>query len=125
MRRARGRVVEYCSRGCARPTGDSHGRTTRDPAQRTNGQSAGRATVQTFGTVALAVDDGATFARNSVDHLDLFPVLADDEMADEDGAVHASTGAQAVETGVVRLYGVVVILAGWVRGSRCRLTLAA
>jgi len=27
---------------CARPTGDSHGRTTRGPAQRTAGQSKGR-----------------------------------------------------------------------------------
>jgi hypothetical protein len=33
-------------------------------------------------------------------------------MADEDGAVHAGTGAQSVETGVVRLYSVVVIVGG-------------
>jgi hypothetical protein len=33
-------------------------------------------------------------------------------MADEDSAVHAGTGAQSVETGVVRLYSVVVIVGG-------------
>jgi hypothetical protein len=52
----------------------------------------------------------AALTRNGVDDLGLFAVLADDEMADEDGAVHADTGAQAVETGVVRLYGVVLLI---------------
>jgi len=59
--------------------------------------------------------------RHGFEGLDLFAVLADDEMADEDGAVHAGTGAQAVETGVVRLNGVVVIVGGWVRVGCARL----
>jgi|SRR5215208_7766272 len=42
MRRAQG-TLATCRIKCARPTGDSHGRITRGPAQRTNGQSAGRA----------------------------------------------------------------------------------
>ena len=54
----------------------------------------------------------ATAARNGLEDLDLFAVLADSEMTDEDGAVHAGTGAQALKAGVVRLYGV-VILGGW------------
>ena len=42
-------------------------------------------------------------------------------VADEDPAVCAGVGAQALETGVVRLYSVVVILSGWVRVGCARL----
>jgi len=56
-------------------------------------------------------------ARNGLYHLHLFTIVADDQMADEDGAVHAGTGAQALEAAELRLYGVVVvvILGRWVR----------
>ena len=64
---------------------------------------------------------GTPAARYGFYTLDLIAVLADDEMAEEDGAVHAGTGAQALETGVVRLYGVVVILSRWVRVGCARL----
>jgi DNA-binding XRE family transcriptional regulator len=97
-----------------------HGRNTRGLAQRTTGQSAGRATFQTFGTVALEVDDGATFARNGLEDFNLFAILADNEMPYEDGAVHAGTGAQALKAAELRLYGVVVILGRWVRGMSIR-----
>jgi hypothetical protein len=56
----------------------------------------------------------AAAARNGIDDLDLFAVFADNEMTDEDGAVHAGTGAQALKAAELRLYSVVVIL-GWVR----------
>jgi len=59
----------------------------------------------------------AAAARNGLKDLYLFAILFD-PMADEDGAVHAGTGAQPLESGVVRLYGVVVILGGWVRWVR-------
>src|SRR5215217_1291819 len=36
------RVVEYCSRSCARPTGCKHGRTIRGPVQRRGAQGEGR-----------------------------------------------------------------------------------
>jgi hypothetical protein len=58
----------------------------------------------------------AATARDGLDDFDLFILVADDEVTDEDGAVHARVGAQALETGVVRLYSVVVILSGWMRG---------
>jgi hypothetical protein len=59
-------------------------------------------------------------AGYSLEDLDLFTIVADDQMADEDGAVHAGTGAQALEAAELRLYGVVVvvILGGWVRVVR-------
>src|SRR5215212_1297134 len=44
-------------------------------------------------------------------------------VADVNPAAHACAGAQALETGVVRFYGVVVIVSGWVRGLRGRLLL--
>jgi hypothetical protein len=53
-------------------------------------------------------------ARNGLYDLDLFTIVADDQMADEDGAVHAGTGAQALKAAELHLYSVVVIL-GWVR----------
>jgi hypothetical protein len=37
------------------------------------------------------------------------------QMADVDDAIGAGVGAQALESGVVRLYGIVVILSTWVR----------
>ena len=54
---------------------------------------------------------GATAARNGLDDLDLFAgtgVL--DKVADVDDALVA--GAGAVKAGVMRLYGVVVLLGG-------------
>jgi hypothetical protein len=78
---------------------------------------------QTSGTVALAVDGGATSARNGLENLDLFAATgALDNMPDVDDAIVASVGA--LEAGVMRLYGVVMILGGWVRGC-ARLPLAA
>ncbi len=44
-------------------------------------------------------------------------------MTDEDSAVEAGTGAQALKAAELRLYGVVVILSRWVRGLRGRLLL--
>jgi hypothetical protein len=76
---------------------------------------------QTFGTVALAVVAGATSARNGLEDLDLFTVVADNEMTDEDGTIGAHVGA--LEAGIMRLYGVVLILSGWVR--RCARLLCA
>src|SRR5215217_167909 len=54
----------------------------------------------------------AAAARNGVDDLNLFAVLADDLVPDVDNAI--VTGVGALQAGVVRLYGV-VILGGWVR----------
>jgi len=66
----------------------------------------------------------ATAARNGLDDLDLFAGTGFlDKATDVDDAIVAGVGT--LEAGVVRLYGVIVILGGWVRGSRCRLTLAA
>jgi hypothetical protein len=48
-----------------------------------------------------------------LDDLAIKVVLGLDNAANEHPAVHAGTGA--LEAGVVRLYGVVVILGGWVR----------
>jgi len=65
----------------------------------------------------------ATAARNGLVDLDLFTgtgVL--DKVPDVDGALVAGVGA--LEAGVMRLYGVVVILGRLVRGC-ARLTLAA
>ena len=58
----------------------------------------------------------ASPARNGVEDLYLFAVFGDNEMADVDEALVAGVGTQALETRVVRLYGVVVILSGWLRG---------
>ena len=55
----------------------------------------------------------ASPTRNGVNYLDLFAVVTDDQMTDEDSAVEADVGA--LKAGVMRLYGVVVILR-WVRG---------
>jgi hypothetical protein len=43
----------------------------------------------------------ATSARNGLDDLDLFTVVADNKMTDEDGAIGAGVGA--LEAGVMRL----------------------
>jgi len=39
----------------------------------------------------------ATAVRHGLEDLYLFTIVADDQMADEDRAVHAGTGAQALE----------------------------
>jgi hypothetical protein len=44
-------------------------------------------------------------------------VLADNQMTDADSALVAGVGAQPLKTGIMRLYGVVMIPGGWVR--RC------
>ncbi len=65
----------------------------------------------------LVLDAGATAARNEVDDLYLFAgtgVL--DKMPDVDDALY--TGVGALEAGVMRLYGGVVIPGGWVRVVR-------
>jgi hypothetical protein len=62
---------------------------------------------------------GASPTRNGLYDLDLFAgtgVL--DKMPDVDDAISAGAGAQALKAGVVRLYGVVVVLGRWVRGVR-------
>src|SRR5215211_7575238 len=62
----------------------------------------------------------ATATRNGLDDLDLFTgtgVL--DKMRDVDDALEAGVGA--LEAGVMRLYGVVVIVSGWVRVGCARL----
>ena len=53
-------------------------------------------------------------AGNGLKDLDLFAVLFD-QMADVDDAI--GTGVGALKAGVMRLYGVVVILGGWVRAG--------
>jgi hypothetical protein len=65
----------------------------------------------------LAIRAAAT--RNGLYDLDLFAVFTDDQVPDVDDAIE--TGVGALESGVVRLYGVVVILSGWVRWARGRL----
>src|SRR5918997_2824355 len=79
-------------RGEPEPTRASigHGGTTRGHAQRTNGESAGRASFQTFGTVALAVDGGATAARHGLYDLDPFAATEVlDKVPDVDDAISA------------------------------------
>jgi hypothetical protein len=65
----------------------------------------------------LVVFASASPTRKGVDNLDRFAVLFD-QMADVDNAVVAGVGALVVVV-------VILILSGWVRGLRCRLTLAA
>jgi hypothetical protein len=56
----------------------------------------------------------AAAARNGLDDLDLFACTGVlDKVPDVDDAIGADVGA--LEAGVMRLYGVVVILGGWVR----------
>jgi hypothetical protein len=66
----------------------------------------------------------AAAARDALvlDNLAIKVVLGLEDAAKEHPAVHAGVGA--LEAGVMRLYGVVMILGGWVRGC-ARLTLAA
>ena len=63
----------------------------------------------------------ATAARHALvlDDLAIKVVLGLDNAAKEHPAVHAGVGA--LEAGVVSLYGVVVILSGWVRVGCARL----
>jgi hypothetical protein len=59
---------------------------------------------------------GASPTRNGLDDFDLFAgtgVL--DKVPDVDNAIGAGVGAHALETGVVRLYSVVLGLSRWVR----------
>jgi hypothetical protein len=62
----------------------------------------------------------AAAARHALvlDDLAIKVVLRLDNAAKEHPAVHAGVGAQALESRVVRLYGIVVILSGWVRVVR-------
>jgi hypothetical protein len=62
----------------------------------------------------------AAAARDGVDDLDLFSVFAENQAADVDDAI--STGVRALQASVVRLYGIVVILGGWVRVGCARLS---
>ena len=66
----------------------------------------------------------AAAARHALvlDNLAIKVVLGLDNAAKEHPAVHAGVGAQTLEAGVVRLYGVVVILSGWVRLGCARLS---
>jgi len=57
----------------------------------------------------------AAAAGQGLDDLYLFAVVADDHMTDVDDALVAGVGA--LEAGVTRLYGVVVILGGWCAGA--------
>src|SRR5215211_5180234 len=64
----------------------------------------------------------AAAAGNGIYDLSLFTgtgVL--DKAPDEDDAIGAGARAQALESGVVRLYGVVLLLSGWVRVGCARL----
>src|SRR5215208_359727 len=63
----------------------------------------------------------ATTTRHALvlDDLAIKVVLGLDNAAKEHPAVHAGVGA--LEAGVVRLYGVVVLLGGWVRVGCARL----
>jgi hypothetical protein len=63
---------------------------------------------------ALAVGAAASATRHGL--YDLDDVVLVDQIADEDDAISAGVGA--LEAGVMRLYGVVVMLGGWVRGVR-------
>jgi hypothetical protein len=56
---------------------------------------------------------GASPTVNGLDDLYLFAILFD-QMADVDDA--ALAGVRTLQASVVRLYGVVVVLGGWVRG---------
>ncbi len=70
----------------------------------------------------LVLDAGATAARhaNVLDDLAIKVVLGLDNAAKEHPAVHAGVGA--LQAGVVRLYGVVVTVSGWVRIGCARLS---
>jgi hypothetical protein len=63
----------------------------------------------------------AAAARHALvlDDLAIKVVLGLDNAAKEHPAIHAGVGA--LEAGVVRLYGIVVILSGWVRVGCARL----
>jgi hypothetical protein len=62
----------------------------------------------------------ALAARHGLEDLDLFTVVADNEMTDKADAIVAGVGA--FKAGVMRLYGIVVILDGWVRVGCARLS---
>jgi hypothetical protein len=71
----------------------------------------------------LAVGVGAAAARNALvlDDFAIKVVLGLDNAANEHPAVHAGTGSQALKAAELRLYGVVVIVNGWVRVGCARL----
>jgi hypothetical protein len=52
----------------------------------------------------------AAAAGQRLDSLDLFTVVAGDQMADVDDALVAGVRAQPLQAGVVRLYGVVIVV---------------
>jgi hypothetical protein len=52
----------------------------------------------------------ATAAGQRLDSLDLFTVVAGDQMADVDGAVYVGVRTQALQASVVRLYGFVILV---------------
>jgi hypothetical protein len=66
----------------------------------------------------------ATTTRHALvlDDLAIKVVLRLNNAAKEHPAVHAGTGAQALKAAELRLYGVVVILGGWVCGMCARLS---
>jgi hypothetical protein len=72
-----------------------------------------------IGTGLSAIRAAAARHTLVLDDLAIKVVLGLDNAAKEHPAVHAGVGA--LEAGVVRLYGVVVILSGWVRVGCARL----
>jgi NADH:ubiquinone oxidoreductase subunit 4 (subunit M) len=54
----------------------------------------------------------AALAWNGLYDLDLFPVVAYDQAADEDDAALARVRAQPLERSVVSLFGVVIVVMG-------------
>ena len=64
-------------------------------------------------------------AASARHHFQTFDFLAhgflEDGVGQEDKPICAGVGAQALKAGVVRFYGVVVLLSGWMRVGRARL----
>src|SRR5688500_9091532 len=75
-----------------------------------------------YGLGLSAIRAAAAGHANVLDDLAIKVVPGLDNAAKEHPAVHAGVGAQAVETGVVCLYGVVVILSRWVDVGCARLS---
>jgi hypothetical protein len=57
-----------------------------------------------------------TLARNGLKDLYLFAVLVSNHVSEVVIAAYAAAGDTPLQAGVVRLYGVVVVLGGWVPG---------
>src|SRR5918993_1708761 len=72
-----------------------------------------------YGLGLAAIRAAAARHANVLDDLAIKVVLGLNNAAKEHPAVYA--GVRALEAGVVRLYGVVVILGGWVRVGCARL----